>query len=533
MKNSPLGKLIRHPFDAVDFALKRKEVERVFGAIDGYRNEVELSLALFPFCCTQPLCYFNRKAFDEVLSLFETDVSGTFEAIELHGNSITQAIHTVLRRTESWTSEENQNLSAPKDFLQFDRLWHPEYQRYAEHAFNHLTRVPLELLQRRDGKNYQALELANRADKLTGLGFQSLREGFSSQVRNAISHGGVQYDEQEIRYVGRKENVEFSAREFLVEFDSLVDTCSAYVAAIVVFICKYSDRLPDKRLQKIPAGLQFIFVQGACDHPGFKIDGFLTTGRDTSLSANIYCKSDTRSRPLHLHEALHAAMMLYQFGGRYPIIAISIDCGRSTSGCLIVDGDALEAALVDTAPPESVGKVIRANLLWHDTTAIERWIYIFLSQLRTIWTRNKAETLQNREEFGVLFVSDCYVVRNVEDRSVGNLRRVMAEVFVKNASALGRDSLKAIIHHATTKIRKKRIPGKDFGFLRHFRLRPSYVWLRLHSADGRIRALQSRGHSDKNLLAISEWMSIVPTRKPITVKNPHEIMKRIRIRWMS
>jgi hypothetical protein len=47
--------------------------------------------------------------------------------------------------------------------------------------------------------NYQALELANRAEKLGELGLASLAAGFNAPLRNAISHGGVHYSDYEIR----------------------------------------------------------------------------------------------------------------------------------------------------------------------------------------------------------------------------------------------------------------------------------------------------------------------------------------------
>jgi hypothetical protein len=532
MNNSPLGRLIRHPTDPSDAALKLLRVNQVFTPLSNLGKDPEMPISLAPFCTTRPLCYFNPEAFLAYIDLLNADVEATLESFELHSGETSQAVYAVFRETESWKDEEAQGLSKPRDLLRFDRLWHPEYQRYSEHVFNHLTRIPLELLQRRHGKNYQALELAQRAQKLIDLSSPALAQGFNARIRNAISHGGVHYGDYEIRYVTRSAEESLSAREFLELFDALVDTCSAHICALLAFICQHFDLVVDRGINRLPMGLRFVLLRSLCQHPGFDIEGIVEVGERASGHLNLYCVSATRSQQVHLYEGIHAAVQLYRLGMQYPVISISIECGESTPASLIVNGAALEDALTEGAPPESIGKVVQANLLWHNTSVLGRWFYIFSTLSVSIWKKGWLEIRQQWRELGIALWRERYVVRYVDNRSVGNLRRVLAEIVVRDAADLTKPAVRKIMRHATRVLRRQWICGKDFGKLRFVRFRPTYIWLRVHFGDARVRDIQGRNYADARFLATSEWISIWRRNKPIWVKAPDETFGALRIKWM-
>lgn len=532
MTNSPLGKLIRHPVDPADAALKLLNVNQVFGSIADLGKNSELPISLAPFCTTRPLCYFSRAAIIAYLDILNKDVEAALESLQLHSEETSQAIYVVFRETDSWKEEETQRLSKPRDLLRFDRLWHPEYQRYSEHAFNHLTRVPLELLQRIRGKNYQALELAQRAQKLSDLGSPALVHGFDSRLRNAISHGGVHYGDYEIRYVSRSGEERLSSVEFLKSFDDLVDTCSAHVAALLIFVCQHFDLILSWGIHQFPSGLRFLLLRGFCQHPGFDVEGLLEIGDRAGGHLNLYCVSATRSRPVHLHEALHSAMQLYRLGLQYPVNSISIECGESTPASLIVSGDGLAEALTDGAPPQTIAKVIQTDLLWHQASKIGHWFYIFSTISRSSWAYSMIEIRKQWRALGFQGWKRRYTIRKVDNRSVGNLRRVLAEIVVKDESDVNARALRKIMDHATRALRRQWICGKDFGKLRFIHFRPAYVWLRVHIGDARVRDLEGRNYSSEQLLAISEWMSVWRRNKPIWVKAPDEMFGTIRIKWL-
>jgi hypothetical protein len=285
-------------------------------------------------------------------------------------------------------------------------------------------------------------------------------------------------------------------------------------------------------VERLPGGLRFLLLRGLCQHPGFDVEGLLTIGNDSSNHLNVYCRSKTRSHQVHLYEALHGAAQLHYLGARSAVISINIECGESTPACLIVNGEGLAEALTEGAPQEMLAKVIQANLLWHDSTTLGRWLYIFSTQMRSVSTQARIAIRKQWRESGLSVWKDRYVIRHAENLSVGHLRRVVAEVVVKEASDLNRNTIRAIIRHATGVLRRQRICGKDIGKLLFVRFPPSYVTLRVHFGDGRVRQLQGRNRADDRFLAISEWISIWRRHKPIWVKQPHETTGGLRIRWI-
>jgi hypothetical protein len=277
--------------------------------------------------------------------------------------------------------------------------------------------------------------------------------------------------------------------------------------------------------------LRFVLLRGLCQHPGFDIEGVVEVGERASGHLNLYCLSTTCSQQVHLYEGIHAAVQLYQLGMQYPVISISIECGQSTPASLVVNGAGLEEALTEGAPPESISKVVQANLLWHNTSAPARWFYIFSTVSVSVFQKGWVELRQQWRELGIALWRERYALRHVDNRSVGNLRRLLAEIVVKDAADLTKPALRKIIRHATRVLRRQWIPGKDFGQLRFIRYRPAYVAVRVHFGDARVRNLQGRNHADSGLLATSEWISIWRRHKPVWVKAPDERFGALRIKW--
>jgi hypothetical protein len=530
VKDSPLGKLIKHPVDAADTEIKTAQLRQVFGDILSLSSP-DLALSLAPFCTVRPLSYFDRNAFQTYLNFLESNIGAALDAVETHSDTTSQAISAIFRQSEFWKIESQQKLSKPIDFLRFDRLWHPEYQRYSEHAYNHLIRIPLEILQKAHGKNYQALELSPRTDKLRHYNLEALTTGFDACLRNAISHGGVHYNEYEIRYVTRNDEKTLWPNSFLKQFDQLIDTCSAHIVALLVFLCRNYDNVSARGIERLPNGLRYLMLRGLCQHPGFDIEAILPFGNGSTNGLNVFCLSETRSRQVHLYEALHAAMQLYRLGVRSGTISFNIDCGATFPASLIINGDHLTASLTDGAPAEEIKNLIQADLLWHNTNTLGRWRYIASTFAGSVFKKAKIAYFQDRRDRGFPSWASRYLVRHIENISAGNLRRLVAEVVILHDSDFNIECIRSILLHASKKLRKHRIQGKDHGRMLFLRRRPSYVTVRIHRSDARIRDLQQRAKIDSGLVAIGEWISVFRRHLPIWVKQPHEIVENVRIRW--
>ena len=106
-----------------------------------------------------------------------------------------------LRIGESNLPESVITLDSPRNIGDFESLWHPNYQLICEHVFNHLINVPLYIIGKKKGKDYLSLTLANRVQRLKENRFsRSYYSGFNAIVRNAISHGSVEFLSRTIKY---------------------------------------------------------------------------------------------------------------------------------------------------------------------------------------------------------------------------------------------------------------------------------------------------------------------------------------------
>jgi len=98
-----------------------------------------------------------------------------------------------LRDAQSEYVEATISLESPDDISRFEKVWHPSYQRISEHVFNHLINIPLFILGRKHRKDYLSLSLSNRTKTLLELFSSKSCVGYDSVVRNAISHGGLNF----------------------------------------------------------------------------------------------------------------------------------------------------------------------------------------------------------------------------------------------------------------------------------------------------------------------------------------------------
>ena len=147
----------RNPLHKLESRARLSCVKQRFGTylVDNSIPE-DFVLALYPFAATRPLCFFSSAALGDALRLFEQDSTLTLTSMQVYAQQISHGLSSILRKGTSWKDDLNPALKTPSDLIQFEQIWHPEYQRYSEHIFNNLLRLPLEILGRHAGKDYQS-----------------------------------------------------------------------------------------------------------------------------------------------------------------------------------------------------------------------------------------------------------------------------------------------------------------------------------------------------------------------------------------
>lgn len=501
-------------------------------------------LSLSKFSTIRPLKYYDPQIINKLLTFFEENINVTFDALSKLSIEITHAITSLLREGSSWNYEKQILLDNPKDMLDFERIWHPEYQRYCEHIFNHFICIPLYILGKLKNKDYLSPNLSNRCDILQNNGLGSTIKGYRSIVRNAISHGHSFFDHLGINYIDRNnKTLNLSASEFSRLFDELVNSCHSFVISILLFLCNNQDQVINNVLRKLPLGIRLLFISAFSSHRGFEVMTMIESqaiGNRKQL--NIHCKSDTLYRDSHLFESLHVAWHSLKCGGDdYDRIGIVIDCKKSVSPAIFINADKLREAIINDRPIDDRSGIIETSLLWLDTSNIRFKKYLWGNIAYAIWQSYKRQVVEKWREIGLKVLSSRYEIRYIENKSTDKLARIEAHIIIKGPMELDLrlqdngtircEMFESIVKHVMKKLKRRRIKLSELDKKYFFKRTPKYIWLSVYLRDARIRNLLSSGWQGKNLFAKAEWFSRWSNYGPIMLKHKHSILKRISIEY--
>ena len=328
---------LTHPLLSAAHPHRLRSVHARYGRFLSGAND-SLVLSLYPFCSVTPLRYTNDAATEALLTFLEVDSGQTLDALASVDVQLSHAVRSLLRPGASWGREDDMAVDKPDKLLEFDQVWHPEYQRYCEHVFNHLIKVPLGVLGIRKAKDYHAPKLSVRVGLLAQNNLGSLTHGFDSTIRNAIAHGTTLYTDHSIIYVDSHARKEVWASNFSQYFDPLVASCHTFVVAILLFICRNEQRIRQHGFNKLPFGLRYLLVRGISSHDGFDVRDAVESEVGGYPQVSIYAQSTTRSRAIHLLESLSTAVAAQEFGGTdYARILVFIDPGEGVPAVATLD----------------------------------------------------------------------------------------------------------------------------------------------------------------------------------------------------
>ena len=422
----------------------------------------------------------------------------------------------------------------PAKLLEFEQVWHPEYQRYCEHIYNHLIRVPLTILSKRKGnKDYQKPPLSQRVDILKNAGLVELAKGFNPMVRNAISHGTVAYADTEISYIDNLKIERVWANRFCDTFDSMVDICHAMAAALLVFVCRNLHAVEAYGWSRMPLGIRQMIVQGATSHRGFKVGSMVETQTGSDKQLNICSVCGSRARLAHLHEAFSVASSVQQFGGEaYAHVRVQVDCGALVPALVMIKGPELKELREQGFSSERLEAALGFSALWFDSPRFTHRIWNWSNILALGWKKVNREIRLNWRQQGFDLWGTRYVIREFENRSAGKVRRLHAEVVLKGDEPLTRSLIRGVLRHASKRLSRLALPAVDVDRQSAFHRLPTYVWIRLYGSDARLRSLGSGGWAERRLVASSEWIArpwfLHP---PVGERMPDEVYRGIRIRY--
>lgn len=531
----PLNEIFASPpICGIQRSLWKTQILNAFSKFVNESSFKKWHLCLYKFATVKPLTFVRWKAIDEALTFFNQYPDLTFDGIEALQRELSHAIFSLLRPGASWTKEEKLSSDRPEKMAEFESIWHPEYQRYCEHAFNHLIQLPLYVIGSRKRKNYLAQTLANRVNLLKTNGLAELATGYDSVVRNAISHGGTSFELTGVKYIDKTDDRLLASWEFTSLFDSLVDTCHSILVALLFFLCEQQTLVEGMGLHRLPLGLRFLFIDAFSSHSGFRLRSAMESDIiGPKRQMNIVCKINSKARWAQIFEGMHTCWNACNFGGEgYNRFFVSFDCGMPVLSSLILNGDEMQRAIkTNEVLNKCASKVIETSLLWYDASSLERRLYFWRSALPIRWQITKMEIVKSWRDGGLEVLSSRYTILETLNRSTENVRKLEAHIVLHERGTVTDKFLQEIVRHAIRRLRRHKVRRTDLNGEKGRAQKPDYITIRLYAQERRIRTLMAYGWKDKGLVLIAEWISHTKKIQSFPTQEADVVLGCIRIKY--
>ncbi len=490
--------------------------------------------SLYLFSSKSPFCYINSTIIDETLKVLYLDIKNTFDVIQNQRENLSRAIFTFIRLSPSWKIEDDEKISidSPRGIEFFENIWHPEYIKYSEQVYNHLIKIPLEILGKKNNKDYLSLTLANRAAKLAELGYTNLTKGYDSVIRNAISHGGVEYEIANIRYIDSKETKELYAPDSVKLIDDLFDTCSSIIVALLIFIIDNQENIEQNDTKNLPLGIIFLLTNGFATREGSEIISFIKSGNNSD-QLNINIKVDSASRGVYQLEALQAAWASCYFGGSsFKRFLVSVDCNKPAKPLIIINGELLKEAINNNLPfKEVTPKLFESSLLWYDTSQFQSMLSIFIRSLKTNWIFSKRKFRLDMTKKALFLPQLYYEIVSTKNTSPKAFRRLEAHIVLDITKEITDINLRKVIKNAINRLKRNLIKRKDIHGEFGLAGSPSNIVMRVYATNKRVRTLKSYSWQDEELVAIAEYSKNWKKAQPFFTKEVDSVVGQIRVKY--
>lgn len=531
---TPINDLFEtHSLYSIQKPLIKQQVLERFGRLLNERLFNDWYLSLRKFCQTDTLMYHNPDTLDQLLNLFSRNTERTISTLIQHQREISRATFSILRSPANQLQEDLISLDEPDDILNFERIWHPEYQRYCENIFNHLSLIPFSILSTNKNKDNIRTSLRQRAKFLKENDCGYLTVGYDPLIRNSISHGSIEYEMRTIKYFDLHDQKELSPSNFSQILDDLIDNCHSYLIAIIIFICENKETISPQMLSKIPLGIRFLLISALSNHHGLTVSSMVESSTiDNRKQLNISCKIDSSSRTVHIFESLFTARNALNIGGNdYDRIGVSIHCGKPVFAALFIDANIYKHAIKENLPIEEIqdGLIESPPMLWFNTSSLGNKLYFWKNFYKYARLKLKNDFLNELRNNGQHIVSSRYTLKHIENKSAGSNRRIEVLITLNGDDEISFTDLLDIVKHSLKKLKKHKIKGLDLDGESFFKRRPVYIWLKVYQENKRVRQLKRDGWDSGNLILIAEWFTNRSKNKSIIVKNPDLIVSDIRI----
>jgi len=490
--------------------------------------------SLYDFANDVPFCYINDQIVNETLSILNIDIQCALDALKNHGEFVSRAIFTFFRPSVSWQIQDGERISidTPRGIEDFENIWHPEYVRCCEQIYNHLIKIPLHILGKQNNKDFVSPGLPVRVERLIALEHSSLTTGYDSVIRNAISHGGIEYDISDISYIDNKDKKQIYAPDLVNHLDDLFDTCSSIIVSLLLFVIENRDAVEKAGIEHLPLGIKYLLTNGFASHNGSKLISFIESGPNKQ-QLNINIQTNSIYRGVHQFEALQVAWAVSFFGGsNFERILVNIDCGMPVQPLVIINSELLRDAVENKLAFEDVGsKLFEHSLLWYDTTKLRSNLFGLQNSMKTSFEIQKRIFRQRMIDSNNFIPRLHYKVVFTKNTSPRRFRRLEGHIVLNVSKSITEAQLLKIIKSAINQLRRRLIKRKDLHGEVGLPGSPFGITLRVYSTDRRVRKLLSYTWQEKELVAIAEYSKNWNISLPLYTKEPNRIQGRIQVKY--
>lgn len=482
----------------------------------------EKHLLLYPFVQDTPFKYMESKTYIEVSEFIEKNKSLFTESLIENRTGLSKAFLSFIHISENLKEEMLISTLEPKDIYLLDTTYHPEYIKNIEHVYVHLLNIIITTLNKiNPNKNYSInddLYLKLKIIKSNRLGL--ITKFCNTNIRNAIAHGKVFYEVNDIIYIDNKKTKKLSPIEFMKLLDGILNTCSSIFLAIIELIINDESDLILKS-KEIPIGLIYFYLSSILDDKKLKFKYALENKiQDNKNQVIFHIQSTSNSKVLHVMEAFKIAYHLNsRFNHKYNRLGINIDTGKSIKPSLFINLDTLDED-INSNDFKLLENSLETSLLWHDENTLVRKIWTWKNLLhyssktfiKTFWEDyySKLKEINFREYFQL---------KKIEDRSANSIGRIYIHVILIKEiddSNIFYDLLLFIIKKNN---KKHLLKVKDFKDV-YKKIKPTYIWGSIYRQDVRLRNLNRKG----NEICTFEWLKNNSKNNPILLKNEKENM---------
>lgn len=364
---------------------QRETISEKFPALD---QDIRIPIILWKYLTNPPEKFFDKDIFGQACQVYS-------DFLKKYPNDL----FAFLKEEYRELNHANRNLSEinllpihdillPNDddinLINFcDHSILPNYLRLIEGVYRVVINPIVAFARLEEGKKASPttpLSIHDRWEKLSN-NYPDLSAPFIRTIRNGIAHGGVVYGNNDITFTDRENSEYYLIRQFIEEFDNLLDFCNAMILAYLLFYYRNFQVLFDEGVY-LPTSFLFDELRAELSAPNWEVRGCIESKTyDKKSQLNIYVRDSLLSKARLIYYSSRTARGVVKlspfYGKRYSRFFISYFSKYYTGGFIPYDGEKFkhldEAGIDDTSTYVGAMEVPRIS---HKNLVFNQSLYI-------------------------------------------------------------------------------------------------------------------------------------------------------------